>query len=125
TQDDIQLLAASHQWGGPSSDQVQVPRMPTSKIRLKHWIGLHYLDAETGDNMDKAEYEIHFEDGQTISGALDEHGRAYHELDKRKPVRRIIYKARPAQAEHKLDPLEKLLMAASTGPTSLKGRRHG
>ncbi|HRL20565.1 MAG TPA: DUF2345 domain-containing protein, partial [Alcaligenes sp.] len=28
TQKDIQLLSAAHQWGGPSSDQVQVPRMP-------------------------------------------------------------------------------------------------
>ncbi|HRL21530.1 MAG TPA: type VI secretion system Vgr family protein [Alcaligenes sp.] len=75
TQDDIQLLAASHQWGGPSKDQVDVSafsRKPTDQQ-----FQLHYPEhsADRPALAANQAYRISLNDGRVVEGVSDDQGR--------------------------------------------------
>jgi type VI secretion system secreted protein VgrG len=74
----------------------------------RYWIGLQYLDQETGEPIDGAEYEIHFKDGSMLEGVLDEQGRTRHDDIDPQRVEKVVYKPRPGDDEPKIPPLEDL-----------------
>ena len=73
------------------------------------WIGLHYIDPVTSEPMAGAEYEIHLDGGPTITGKLDEQGKARHDNVVDKPVKNVIYKARPPKDDDPFTSLDFLL----------------
>ena len=73
------------------------------------WIGLHYIDPVTSEPMAGAEYEIHLDGGPTITGKLDEQGKARHDNVVDKPVKKVVYKARPAKNDDPFTSLDFLL----------------
>ncbi|WP_203225061.1 hypothetical protein, partial [Novilysobacter arseniciresistens] len=91
-----------------------LPDGAASTSEQQHWIGLHYLDPETGDAIDGAEYEIHFVDGPVISGTLDEKGRADHENVEKKEVEKVVYKPRVPEEDSPHAALEEILVKANT-----------
>ncbi|MEL1266380.1 type VI secretion system Vgr family protein, partial [Pseudoxanthomonas putridarboris] len=76
----------------------------------KRWIGLHYLDPESGEAIGGAEYEIHFKDGEVISGTLDDEGKAHHDNVESALVDKVIYKPREGEKEPPVPPLEEVLV---------------
>ncbi|MBA4054799.1 MAG: hypothetical protein C0490_08820 [Marivirga sp.] len=74
-----------------------------------NWISLNYLDAEIGEGVAEAEYEIHFEKGPVLTGTLDKDGKARHENVDNKPVKKVIYKPRKPRQEKPHDPLQMLI----------------
>jgi len=81
---------------------------PAEAIDPRYWIGLHYLDRETGDPIDAAGYEIHFKDGSVLDGTLDEQGQARHDDIDPKRAEKVVYKPRPAESEPTVPLLEDL-----------------
>ncbi len=106
----IEFKSSMKQWLGPQA--VYVPRvsLPKNGVNpVQHWIGLHYLDPETGEPIAGAEYEIHFKGGPVITGKLDEQGKGEHHGVENKPVVKVIYKPRPPKQDNPHPPLEELL----------------
>ena len=89
TQDDIQLLAASHQWGGPSTDQAAVPafsRKPTDQQ-----FQLHYPEhsADRPALAANQAYRISLNDGRVVEGVSDGQGRTSLVQDEAMRIARI------------------------------------
>jgi type VI secretion system secreted protein VgrG len=85
--------------------------LPSGTPTLSHWIALHYLDPETGEGIGGADYEIHLEKGGVLTGTLDDSGNARHDNILNKPVKKIVYKPRPAIREEPAAALEKIATA--------------
>lgn len=66
---------------------------------VTHWIGLRYLHAGSGEPIAQANYEIHFNDGQRLSGTLDDQGEALHERIDPQRVEKVVYQPRPGDKE--------------------------
>ncbi|WP_020654003.1 type VI secretion system Vgr family protein [Massilia niastensis] len=90
-----------------AADLRSLPGEPEEEAQ--HWIALNYVDAELGEGIPDAEYEIHFKGGPVISGTLDKDGKALHENIADKPVAKVIYKPRKPQKETPHDPLQSLI----------------
>ncbi|WP_206861377.1 type VI secretion system Vgr family protein [Lysobacter changpingensis] len=84
-------------------------------IDRRYWIGLHYLDQETGEPIDGADYEIHFKDGSMLEGTLDAQGQARHDDIDPKRVEKVLYKPRKANDEPAIPQLEDLARTKSGG----------
>ncbi|HHM6089398.1 TPA: type VI secretion system Vgr family protein [Pseudomonas aeruginosa] len=104
---DFIVKASNHTMVGPS--QASHSRSTWSEGADQHWIGLHLLDAQSGQGIDSVGYEIHFLDGEIVRGALDEEGKARHENRQLKPVQRVEYIFPPGPDEKPHPPLEMLL----------------
>ncbi|TBU81687.1 DUF2345 domain-containing protein, partial [Phytopseudomonas dryadis] len=109
------VKAATHNLTGAGQSIHQFPSWPNHK----HWIGLHYLNAETSEGMAGTGYEIRFLDGQVLSGVLDADGKARHEALDYKPVEQVTYQPRPGDDEKPHTELETLLASieSSAGGT--------
>jgi type VI secretion system secreted protein VgrG len=108
----VSVKGASHDFKGPGNGSANLPALPSGKATdPAHWIALHYLDPETAEGIDRAEYEIHFEGGPVLTGTLDQNGKARHDNVANKLVKKVVYKPRTPQKEKLADPLEKLLNA--------------
>ena len=101
------VKAAKHSLTGPS--QATQSMAAWKKGPSEHWIGLHLLDAESGQGIENIDYAIHFLDGEVTRGTLDEAGKARHENRQLKPVGRIEYTFPPARDEEPHPALELLL----------------
>ena len=64
--------------GGGGSGQVAMPLLPSGKMEVSHWIGLHYLDAESLP-MAEVKYRLRFAGGAVLTGSLDAEGRGRHQ----------------------------------------------
>lgn len=84
-------------------------------IDRRYWIGLHYLDQETGEPIDGADYEIHLKDGSMLEGTLDAQGQARHDDIDPKRVEKVLYKPREANDEPAIPQLEDLARTKSGG----------
>src|SRR5690606_26733781 len=104
----IEFKATKKEWMSGANGQSVRPTLPGSG-EIPYWIGLHYLDPDTEQGIDGAEYEITFDDGQRLSGKLDATGKAQHDGIENKPVKSVVYKPRPGEKEQVAPPLEDLL----------------
>ncbi len=95
---------------GPGRGAASLGTLPNGNVNISHWIGVDYRDPLTGDGMAEAGYEIHFNDGQILSGHLDRSGQARHDNIDRKPVSKVLYKPRKPQAEKPHADLAELLL---------------
>ena len=73
--------------------------LPDARVAIHDWIELEYRDPDTNQGVAGAGYEIHMEGGTTLSGVLDDQGRARHENVQRKKVLKVIYKPRQADKD--------------------------
>jgi len=110
----IEFKASRKEWTGPKNNSPTRIALPGS-TEILNWIALHYLDAETGEVIDGAEYEIHFKAGGMLTGKLGTAGKARHDGIENKPVEKVIYKPRPGDPERPPAPLEDLLMVEARG----------
>lgn len=109
TKSTIQLKASKKELDGPATMHATLPHFAGDGKAPPHWIALHYLDPDTGEDIAGADYEIHMDGGPTITGTLDANGKARHDNVLNKPVKKVIYKARPGKGEQLADPLDALL----------------
>lgn len=100
--------AAAYNYVSAASAAATLPNMPGSE-QLRDWLGLHYLDPETGEGIDGAPYEVRYGGGATLTGTLDMQGKAKHPNVPNFKLKEVIYKPRPPKQDKEYDPLEKLL----------------
>ncbi len=105
---EFMVKAGAHTWGGPGRMSADLPHFSGPGQDPAHWIALNYLDPDTGEGIDGAEYEIHFDKGPVVTGQLDADGKARHENVLNKPVKKVIYKPRLAKKEKTAPPLQDL-----------------
>ncbi|WP_460844281.1 type VI secretion system Vgr family protein [Noviherbaspirillum agri] len=105
----VSIKGVVHDFLGAKSEAANLMKLPDESARdPAHWIALHYLEPETGEGVDAAEYEIHFEGGPVVTGTLDKNGKAHHKNVMNKKVKKVLYKPRPAKKEKNAAPLEAL-----------------
>ncbi|MFV0663242.1 type VI secretion system Vgr family protein [Denitromonas sp.] len=103
------VKGAGNAFEGPGRGAASLTALPNGSVEVPHWIGLDYRDPVLDTGIDGAKYEIHFEDGQVLAGALDATGRAEHQNVDRKPVKKVIYKPRAPKEDDPHASLSKLL----------------
>jgi type VI secretion system secreted protein VgrG len=107
----VDVKAAKFAFDGPSTMHTDLPYFAGEGKAPPRWIALHYVDPSTGEGLAGADYEIHFEDGPTVTGKLDAQGKARHENVLDKPVKKVVYKPRPAKEDEEAAALDELLSA--------------
>lgn len=114
----IEFKAAKKEWIGPKAAWPPRLALPGSKD-IPYWIALHYLDPDTGEDVEGAEYGIHFRDGEVLAGTLRQDGKARHDGIDNKPVAQVVYKPRPPDPERPAEVLEQILLTDdSTGSST-------
>jgi type VI secretion system secreted protein VgrG len=99
-----------HVFDGGATQAANIPNLPGDlAAEAQHWIALQYLDPETNRGIAGAEYEIHFTGGPTLTGTLDQDGKARHENVLNKPVKKILYKPRKPAPPASTSRLEDIL----------------
>ena len=83
--------------------------LPDGLASITHWVGVHYLDEDSGEPIDSAEYEIHLDGGPMLSGKLNAQGQAEHQNIDDKRVKKVLYKPRKPSADKPHIPLDDLL----------------
>ncbi len=111
TNANIDMKAAKFNHAGAATMHAELPYFVGEGKPPPRWIALYYVDPATAEPMAGAEYEIHFDGGPTVAGKLDDQGRARHENVLDKPVRKVIYKPRPAKKDDEAEALHALLDA--------------
>ncbi|MFS2015322.1 type VI secretion system Vgr family protein [Massilia sp. CT11-108] len=106
---DFTVKAGMHKWDGPGRMSFDLPHFSGEGKPPAQWIGLDYRDADTGEGVDGAEYEIHFDKGPVLNGTLDANGKTRRENVANKPVKKVIYKPRTAGTDKPAAPLSDLL----------------
>jgi len=105
----VSIKGTTHDFLGAGSEAANLMTLPDESAKAPiHWIALHYLEPETGEGIDAAKYEIHFEGGPVVTGTLDKNGKAHHENVMNKKVKKVLYKPRPPKKEKNAAPLEAL-----------------
>lgn len=99
----------SFDFGSAATMHPELPYFAGEGKDPARWIALHYLDAETSQGLAEAPYEIHFQDGPTICGTLNEQGKARHENVLDRPVTKVIYKPREPLDDEPTVPLDGVL----------------
>jgi type VI secretion system secreted protein VgrG len=105
------VKGGKHTFDSAGRQSANLASLPGDRLTDAHWIGLHYLDPETAEGIQGADYEIHLEKGGVLTGVLDDQGKALHDNVVNKPVKKIIYKARSPHKEEPATALEKILDA--------------
>jgi type VI secretion system secreted protein VgrG len=107
---DFVVHAATHQMMGADGSAPKMPALHAFKEgkAQSNWIALHYMHPETSAGIAGAPYEIHFADGTSLDGKLDTQGKARQDNVNDLPVKDVLYKARPADAEQPAAPLQAL-----------------
>jgi type VI secretion system secreted protein VgrG len=104
------VKGSAHSLDGGASAAASLKPLPDDKVKEpKHWVALDYRDPDSGEGIDGADYDIHFEGGKVISGKLDAQGQAEHQDIDPKQVKKVIYKPRDPSKEKPHTPLEDLL----------------
>lgn len=102
------VKGGQHIFEGAGRKTATLRALPGELSTETNWIALHYLQPETLEGIDGAEYEIHFAGGPVINGKLDENGKAHHDNVERRTVKKVIYKPRDPEKEKPASPLEDL-----------------
>jgi type VI secretion system secreted protein VgrG len=106
----FEVKGSLHAFEGGGSQAASLPALPMGEARaLGHWVGTQYLDAETGEGVDGAEYEIELDGGSKLVGTLNAQGMGEHQDVAHKPVKRITYKPRTPDDDPDHKPLGDLL----------------
>jgi type VI secretion system secreted protein VgrG len=105
------VKGGQHLFDGGGRKGANLAALPGEKQTESHWVGLHYLDPETGQGIQGADYEIHLEKGGVLTGTLDANGKAHHDDVLNKPVKKIVYKPRSPLKEEPAAALEKIMGA--------------
>jgi type VI secretion system secreted protein VgrG len=105
------VKGGKHTFDGGGRRVANLNSLPGERLKDTHWIALHYLDPETADGIQGADYEIHLEKGGVLTGTLDANGKAHHDNVLNKRVKKIIYKARSPLKEEPAAALEKIMGA--------------
>ena len=79
------------------------------------WVGAHYMDANTGEDISPAQYAIQQEQGPLHAGNLKAQGDARHDNIDPKQVAHVKYKTPPGE-EEQVHPVQELI--ASARPTT-------
>jgi type VI secretion system secreted protein VgrG len=102
------VYSASYSFLPAANAAATLPSMPGSE-QLRDWLGLYYLDPQTGEGIDGAPYEVRYGGGATLTGTLNTQGKAKHPSVPNFKLKEVIYKPRPPKQDKEYDPLEKLL----------------
>jgi len=86
----------------------QLPRMPGS-AELRPWLGLNYLDPDTGLPIENAPYDVRYAGGVVQSGTLNTSGQARHDTVPDAKVVEVVYKPRKPHADQPIERLKTLL----------------
>ncbi|MES2743227.1 MAG: type VI secretion system Vgr family protein [Pseudomonadota bacterium] len=108
TDTNIQHHAANVTFSGPATKHTEMPYFSAEGKDPAHWIALHYLDPQTAQGLAGAPYAIHFDGGPTVTGKLDENGKAKHQNVMNLPVEKVVYLPRTPQKEQDAGPLHEL-----------------
>jgi type VI secretion system secreted protein VgrG len=93
------VKAAGHAWMGGGASSASLMALPDGTDVVKDWIELDYRDPDMNQGVAGAPYEIHLEDGSTLTGVLDAQGRARHDNVLRKKVLKVVYPPRNADKD--------------------------
>jgi type VI secretion system secreted protein VgrG len=103
------VKASAHAFSGGGGKKAALEALPDGLAQTSHWVGAQYLDEETGEPVQGAEYEIELEGGARLSGTLNAQGEGKHENVVNRPVRKITYQPRKADPDRPHPPLDELL----------------
>ena len=93
----------------PATMHTEMPHFDGEGKAAPRWIALHYVDPETTEGMAGVPYEIHFDGAPTLTGTLDDSGKARHDNVSDKPVTQVVYKPRPAGNDDDAAPLHSVI----------------
>ena len=94
TSGDINCKSTMVHLNSAATMHVEMPYFDGEDKAPARWIALHYVDPDTSQGVPGVPYEIHFDSAPTITGTLDENGKARHDNVTDKPVKQVIYKPR-------------------------------